>query len=452
MPRPGSTRLVRLIANLFMARFSPADIDRVARTPLRIGVAGDGALVQRFRDLTVLGRLAQDVPFPTLSLHALPADDPAQHWHLLDDCQVVVVLLRRDDLIGDVVYRVKEALPAKVTAVWAGVGAVEPWLRGEIDDIAADLKIGPFIWIDALEAETARPLLRQIVRTLGGYELAVARKMPLFRDLVAARIIGRTSRQNLMIAMASALPSSLPWIGPIVGLLGVTAEIIFLTSNQLRMVLQLASVYDQDMRVAERLKELLPVTGGAFGWRALSRELVGFIPAIGPGIKGSIAYAATHATGEAARWLYKTGTHMDAEERRRIYEEALVKGETLSGAVADLLPALAPAETQALVEEGQEPSSAASRLDAIEAADTATSAAPLPADIAAPPMAEEPPAPAEAAPPMAEESPPAASDPSPTATPPVRPRIDVERNAGRRRSRKAQTGDGPQAPTEGTPS
>lgn len=425
MPR-GSTRLVRLFANLFMARFSPADIDRVARTPLRVGLAGDGGLLEQFRRMVVLDRVPADVPFPTLSLHALPPDEPTHHWHLLDDCQLVVVLLRREDLLGDLVYRIKDALPKKVTVVWTAVGQTEPWLRAEIDDIAADLKIGPFVYVDALEPAAARPLLRAVVRGLGGYEQAVARKMPLFRDLVADRVIARTSRQNLMIAMASALPSSLPWIGPIVGLLGVTAEIIFLTSNQLRMVLQLASVYDQELNVTERLKELLPVVGSAFGWRALSRELVGFIPAIGPAVKGSIAYAGTRVTGEAARWLYKTGTHMDAEERRRIYQDALLKGESLSGAVADLLPALAPEETKALVD-GTEPAQASPLLDAVEATH----------DIEAEAEAEAP----EAT--CASE----AEAEAPVAAPP-RPKIDVARNAGRRRKHKPNAGAGPDAKEE----
>lgn len=433
MPR-GSTRLVRLFVNLFMARFSPADIDRVARTPLRVGLAGDAGLLEQFRRMVVLDRVPADVPFPTLSSHALPPDEPKHHWHLLDDCQLVVVLLRREDLLGDLVYRVKDALPKKVTAVWAAVGQTEPWLRAEIDDIAADLKIGPFIYVDELAPDASRPLLKSVVRGLGGYEQAVARKMPLFRDLVADRIIARTSRQNLMIAMASALPSSLPWIGPIVGLLGVTAEIIFLTSNQLRMVLQLASVYDQEMNVTERLKELLPVVGGAFGWRALSRELVGFIPAIGPAVKGSIAYAGTRVTGEGARWLYKTGTHMDAEERRRIYQEALVKGESLSGAVADLLPALEPEETEALVD-GKEPAQASPLLDAVEAAHEAEAPATEP---------HEP----EATHDVEREAPAEPHEPETPAAAPPRPKIDVARNAGRRRKHKLNAGAGPDAKEE----
>jgi uncharacterized protein (DUF697 family) len=440
MPPRGNTRVIRLLVNLFMARFSPSDIDRVARTPLRVGVAGDGDLIDEFRRLLTLDRVPSDVPFPSLSLHALPAEDPGNHWHILDDCQFVIVLLRREDLMGDVIYRVKEALPKKVGSIWAAVGQIEPWLRYEIGEIAADLKIQSFVFIDELSAEAARPLLKEMVKGLGGYDISAARKMPLLRDLVASRVIARSARQNLMIAMASALPNTLPWVGPIVGLLGVTAEIIFLTSNQLRMVLQIASIYDQEMNVSERLKELLPVIGGAFGWRALSRELVGFVPAIGPAVKGAIAFAATRATGEAARWFYKTGTHMDPEERRRIYNEALEKAESLTRRVGQILPSLGPDERQALIEEEAAPLPSPSPLiETLEAPPPPVGEEDEPVDK---PHGEElPKALAEVAPtppPSTQEPEASPAEPSPRPqnegrrTRAPRPKIDIERNTRRR--------------------
>lgn len=487
MPLPGNPRAIRLLANLYLARFSPSDIDRVARTPVRIGVAGDAALLGRFRRQVALDRVADDEPFPSLSLHALPPEEKRNHWHVIDDCQIVVVLLGRDQLLDDTIYRVHEALPKKVTAVWAGVGEVEPWLRGEIADIAADLRIGAFIFVDALEGEAATPLLEAVLKPLAGYELAMARKMPAFRELVATRIINRVARQNLLLAMASAIPSSIPWIGPVVGLLGVTAETIFITSNQMRMVLQLASVYEREMDVTERVKELLPVIGGAFGWRSISRQLIGFVPAVGPGVKGSIAYAGTRATGEAARWFYRTGTPMDPAEKRRVYEAALERGETLTGAVSDVIETLTQREASDLTE-GHEPSAAQARLDQAETAATVETATPsCPQEEAQTPQPEAPapepstsPSAAEASDPSTSPSAAEASDrsasasaadaPEPSAAPapaappeepapptpetealpqkpPTRPKIDVARNAGRRKSRKGDPPRSDDAPT-----
>jgi uncharacterized protein (DUF697 family) len=338
---PSQTRILRLLINLFLARFSPQDIERATRVPLRIGVAGDADLIEGFKELLVGGAVSKDEPFPSLSLHPLPADERSHHWHILEDCQSVVVLLQREHLLGDTLYRIKDALPKKIPSLFVAVGQVEPWLRYEVGEIARELKLGGFVWVDDLTESGAKPLLREFIKVAGGSELALARKLPAIRDFVAGRIIARTARQNLFIAMASALPSSIPWVGPIIGLLGVSSEIIFLTSNQIKMVLQVACVYGMEPDVQSRAGELLSIAGGAFGWRALSRELVGLIPLIGPGVKGSVAFAGTSATGEAARWYYRNGQMMSAEERKRIFDEALAKGTELTEKVKEMLPATA---------------------------------------------------------------------------------------------------------------
>ena len=62
--------------------------------------------------------------------------------------------------------------------------------------------------------------------------------------------------------------------------------------------------------------------------KLLSNHDLGGFGGIGEGILPlSIAYAGTRATGEAARWFYRTGTPMDPAEKRRVYEAALERGE-----------------------------------------------------------------------------------------------------------------------------
>jgi len=117
-------------------------------------------------------------------------------------------------------------------------------LHYEIDEIAHELEIHPFVWCPELTPASATPLLKKSSKASAAMSWRPARKMPMLRDLVVARVIKRNARQNLVIAMASTLPSSLPWVGPIIGLLGVTGELIFLTSNQLKMVLQIAGAYE----------------------------------------------------------------------------------------------------------------------------------------------------------------------------------------------------------------
>ena len=71
----------------------------------------------------------------------------------------------------------------------------------------------------------------------------------------------------------------------------------------------------------QRVWELLPVVGGGLGWRALSRQLSGFLPVAGVAVKGAIAYAGTIAVGESASFFYENGSHMTALQAEKIYEE-----------------------------------------------------------------------------------------------------------------------------------
>ena len=71
-----------------------------------------------------------------------------------------------------------------------------------------------------------------------------------------------------------------------------------------------------------RMWELLPVVGGGFGWRALARELSGFIPVGGVIIKSAIAYAGTIVVGEGATFFEQHGRHMSKADAAKVYEDA----------------------------------------------------------------------------------------------------------------------------------
>ena len=62
---------------------------------------------------------------------------------------------------------------------------------------------------------------------------------------------------------------------------------------------QLAALHDRPFG-AERALEALAIVGAGFGWRALGRSAAGFVPVAGWAVRGSVAYAATRAVGEAA--------------------------------------------------------------------------------------------------------------------------------------------------------
>ena len=72
------------------------------------------------------------------------------------------------------------------------------------------------------------------------------------------------------------------------------------------------------------MRELLPVVGSAFGWRAAARELVGLVPGgIGLVVKGSIAYAGTYTIGKAAVIYYSTGQKLTGPRLSQLYRDSL---------------------------------------------------------------------------------------------------------------------------------
>jgi uncharacterized protein (DUF697 family) len=70
--------------------------------------------------------------------------------------------------------------------------------------------------------------------------------------------------------------------------------------------------------------------GGGFGWRALSRELSGFIPVAGIAIKGAIAYAGTIVVGEGVTFYYQHGRQMSAADAANLYDDAKASAMTFA--------------------------------------------------------------------------------------------------------------------------
>jgi hypothetical protein len=115
-----------------------------------------------------------------------------------------------------------------------------------------------------------------------------------------------------------------------------SSDTAFLTMNQIRMAFQLAAVSDRPIGYREQKSEVASIIAGAFGWRALARELVGKVP-FGGGLipKAGIAYAATFAVGLSLERLYRLGYGFTRDERKAVYEEALEHGKQIAGMLLD---------------------------------------------------------------------------------------------------------------------
>ena len=170
-------------------------------------------------------------------------------------------------------------------------------------------------------------------------ELALARTFPPFRDAVTRNIINRISRENALFAAVAALPNVIPSLIELPWTLGEFAtDTAFLTMNQVRMALILAAAHGRDVGYSEQKAQIAAVVAGAFGWRALARELVGKIP-LGGGLipegRGCIRrnLCSRYRTGQVG----PNGRGLSEAERRDAYADAFSKGKEI---VAESLPTL----------------------------------------------------------------------------------------------------------------
>jgi len=105
-----------------------------------------------------------------------------------------------------------------------------------------------------------------------------------------------------------------------------------LTANQIRMAFYLSAASDRQVGYREQKSEIASIVAGAFGWRALARELIGKVP-FGGGLlpKAGIAYAGTFAVGVSLERLYRLGYGFSRDERKAVYEEAYEHGRQIAG-------------------------------------------------------------------------------------------------------------------------
>jgi uncharacterized protein (DUF697 family) len=118
-----------------------------------------------------------------------------------------------------------------------------------------------------------------------------AARLPVLRHAVVEQTVRKFSRQNGILGVAIFIPG---------------ADMPVLTLNQIRMVLHIAAAYGEQID-RDRALEILAVVGAAFGFRAVAREALGFIPGVGWAVKGGIAYAGTRALGKAAVAYFESG-------------------------------------------------------------------------------------------------------------------------------------------------
>ena len=158
--------------------------------------------------------------------------------------------------------------------------------------------------------------------------LPLARHFPPFRKPVVDRIISQISKENALFSLATALPNivpslvSLPW-----SITEFASDTAFLTVNQIRMAFLIGAASDSGIGYREQKSQIASIIAGAFGWRALAREIVGKVPAgIGLVPKAAVAYAGTFVVGLSLERYHRFGYGLSKQERKEAYNWAFTEG------------------------------------------------------------------------------------------------------------------------------
>jgi hypothetical protein len=177
-------------------------------------------------------------------------------------------------------------------------------------------------------ADEPEQTVREILAAHDELGLALARNFPPFRQPVVDRVIHNVSKENALFSVVTALPDVVPSILELPWSIGEFAsDTAFLTINQIRMAFLIAAASDKPVGYSLQKAEIATIVTGAFGWRALARELVGKIP-FGGGLipKGAIAFAGTYVVGLGLDRFHRLGYGLSSAERRNSYQVAFERG------------------------------------------------------------------------------------------------------------------------------
>ncbi|MEB3329050.1 MAG: DUF697 domain-containing protein, partial [Candidatus Sericytochromatia bacterium] len=131
-------------------------------------------------------------------------------------------------------------------------------------------------------------LARRLVARFKDQAVALARQFPFLREEAVSQEVLATSQQNAMVGVI-----------PVPG-----ADMPVMTLNQIKMVMRLATMYDQPLAY-DRLREVLAVVGGGFALRTAARQVAKLLPGPGWLVAGGMGYAGTLAMGKAAAEFFR---------------------------------------------------------------------------------------------------------------------------------------------------
>ena len=288
-----------------------------ARRPFRFLVCGDPALVAQVRAFMLADHGAE--VFDPLTAAATIETIDTNNGRAIDttDARCIIFCGRSSDRGGarlDLLMGLHLPILSLLVdpEIAASSGPAQPPLPQQVEDYV----------VAAIDDDALRGrFLPHLIDCCKGIEIAVGRMLPALRETVASKLTRDASLNALKVSGASAIVDNVPLLGVVLGAFASAGDMMAITGIQMMLMLQIGATYGKDPDLA-RAWELLPIVGGGFGWRALSRELAGFLPVAGIFVKSAIAYAGTVVVGEGARVYFQYGRQMSAADGAKIYEDA----------------------------------------------------------------------------------------------------------------------------------
>jgi len=242
-----------------------------------------------------------------------------QHYRAMEEFLIPRDLSRaKRSQVLRLVYRASEG------AIASGQNDLEIYFDDTVEPGPGDP--GYFTFHPAVPSAT----IDQVLRRRPDLAVPLALHVLPFREEVSRRMVKKIAKENALFALATAVPDIIPFVSLPWAVGEFASDTAVLTANQIRMAFLLAAANDRDVGYHEQRAEIATIILGAFGWRALARELVGKIPWGGGLIpKAAIAYAGTRVAGMSLERYYRLGKHYTRAERRIAYEDALQRGRQL---------------------------------------------------------------------------------------------------------------------------
>jgi len=132
-------------------------------------------------------------------------------------------------------------------------------------------------------------LAEWIAYKLEDKRITLAQAYPFLRRAVALELSRKASLENALVAAVSFIPG---------------IDVTVLIANQMRLVIQIAALYNLPLGLA-RIKEIAILVAGGFGCRALVRMIVKKLPCGAFMVKMAVSYITTFATGMAVLEFYE---------------------------------------------------------------------------------------------------------------------------------------------------